>query len=114
MIKKLIYLFFFLILSLVTGCSFDNKTGIWDGSESEKARILNIKKNQENIKEVVKVYSSDNLYKKELDLNKTITLSEPEKNPSWEMPVFNLQNSLKHFYISGYENNFLKKKNRKK
>ena len=110
MIKKLIYLFFFLILSLVTGCSFDNKTGIWDGSESEKARIFDIKKKQENINEVVKIYSSENLYKKELDLNKTVTLSEPEKNSSWEMPVFNLQNSLKHFYISGYENNFLKKK----
>ena len=63
MIKKLIYLFFFLILSLVTGCSFDNKTGIWDGSESEKARIFDIKKKQENINEVVKIYSSENLYK---------------------------------------------------
>ena len=34
-IKKLT---FFLIFCLIVNCSFDNKTGIWSGSEEEKRR----------------------------------------------------------------------------
>ena len=38
MIKRIKNLFFFLIFLFISNCSFDNKTGIWDGSEEEKKR----------------------------------------------------------------------------
>ena len=110
MIKRVINLFFFLAFFIIAGCSFDNKTGIWDGSEEEKARIFKIKKDQQIKKEIVKIYSSESLYVEEVQANKPITLSDPEKNSSWEMPGSNLQNLLGNFYLPGIKNNFLKKK----
>ena len=41
MIKKIKYLIFFLIFILFASCSFDNKTGIWSGSEKKKKGPLN-------------------------------------------------------------------------
>ena len=35
---------FFLILILVSSCSFDNKTGIWGDSEKEKKKIADLEK----------------------------------------------------------------------
>ena len=79
MIKKIIYLFSFLIFTFITGCSFDDKTGIWAGSEKEKKRISEIEKKQKKIIDTVKLYSSENLYTKELHTIKNIVLSEPKK-----------------------------------
>ena len=110
MIKKKIYLFFFLIFTFIFGCSFDDKTGIWSGSEKEKKKLSEIEKEQKKIVNTVKLYSSENLYTKELHTIKNIVLSEPKKNLSWEMPGMNLQNFFGHLYVSGVENIFLKKK----
>ena len=41
MIEKIKYLIFFLILTLFANCSFDNKTGIWSGTEEEKKEFPN-------------------------------------------------------------------------
>ena len=46
MIKKIIYLFPFLIFAFIAGCSFDDKTGIWSGEEKEKRRLSEIEKEQ--------------------------------------------------------------------
>ena len=110
MTKKIIYLFFFLIFTFIAGCSFGDKTGIWKGSEKEKKRLSEIEKEQKKIIDIVKLYSSEGLYTKELHTVKNIVLSEPKKNLSWEMPGLNLQNFFGHIYISGIENIFLKKK----
>ena len=57
MIKKVKYLIFFLIFILLVNCSFDNKTGIWQGGEKEKRRISELEKQQKQILNVEKIYS---------------------------------------------------------
>ena len=110
MIKKINCLISFLLLILFVGCSFDKKTGIWSGNEEEKTRISNLKKEQKKQKEIIKIYSSENVFAKEVPAAKNISLTEPKTNSSWKMSGLNLQNSLGNIYLSGIENNFLKKK----
>ena len=52
----------FLILVLVSNCSFDNKTGIWGDSEKEKKNIADLERKQKQIIEVEKIYSSENIF----------------------------------------------------
>ena len=73
MIKK--KLKFFLIILLLTSCSFDKKTGIWSGSEKEKRRISELEKEQKSIIEVKKIYSTENFYDKQINLTKNIIIS---------------------------------------
>ena len=75
MIKKIIYLSFFLIFTFIVGCSFDDKTGIWSGSKKEKKRLSEIEKEQKKIVDTVKLYSSEDLYTKELYAVKNVVLS---------------------------------------
>jgi len=62
------------------------------------------------ILEVVKVYTSENVYSKEIPAVKSINLTEPKTNSSWKMSDLNLQNFVGNIYLSGIGNNFLKKK----
>ena len=110
MIKKIKYLTFLLILTLLASCSFDSKTGIWSGSEEEIRRISELEKEQNRKIDVVKIYSTENIYSKEISATKSVSLTEPKKNLSWQMSGFNLQNFLGNIYLSGIDNNFLKKK----
>ena len=111
MIKNFRYLFFFLIFALFVSCSFDNRTGIWSGDEREKVRVSELEKEQQKRKkQVVKIYSSKDFFSKEISTVKNVSLSEPKKNTSWEMSGFNLQNFTGNIYLSGIDNNFLKKK----
>ena len=109
MIKKK-NIVFLLIFFLITNCSFDDKTGIWSGGKKEKKRISQLEKEQRKIIDVTKIYSSDNVYSKEIALNQNISLSNPKKNLSWEMSGLNHQNFLGNIYLSGIDNVFLKKK----
>ena len=109
MIKKTKLLIYFLIFILFANCSFHNTAGIWSGEKEEK-RIAGIEKGQkENIK-VVKVYSSKNIYAKEISSAKSVNLNKPKTNSSWKMSNLNLQNFIGNIYLSGISNNFLKKK----
>ena len=103
-------LIFFLIFILLNNCSFDNKTGIWGDSEKEKRKISELEKKQKQILDVEKIYSSDEIYLKEVPLTKNISLSKPKKNLSWKMSSLNHQNFLGNIYLSGIDNIFLKKK----
>ena len=84
MIKK--KLKFFLIILLLTSCSFDKKTGIWSGSEKEKRRISELEKEQKSIIEVKKIYSTENIpteniskkTKKDLYLNSRLSMDSSE------------------------------------
>ena len=105
--KNLIILLIFVLLN---NCSFDDKTGIWSGSKKEKKRISQLKKEQSKIIDVASIYSSDDIYSKEIALVQNISLSKPEKNLSWEMSSLNHQNFLGNIYLSGIDNIFLKKK----
>ena len=110
MIKKMQYLIFFLTFSLFVNCSFDNKTGIWSGSEEEKRKVAELESAQNRVINVVKVYSSENFYSKEISAVKNVNLTIAKTNSSWLMSGMNPQNFLGNIYLSGIENNFLKKK----
>ena len=99
----------FIILILLSNCSFDSKTGIWGDSAKEKKRIAKLKKEQKEIVKVETVYSTDKLFSKEILLNETIFLLKPKNNLSWIMPNLNYQNFLGNIYLSGIDNIFLKK-----
>ena len=105
--KKII---FFLIFILINNCSFDSKTGIWDSDEKEKIRISELEKKQKEIIDIKKIYSTENIYSKEVPLKIKITLSKPTRNSSWEMHGLNHQNFVGNIYLSGIDNIFLKKK----
>ena len=110
--NKIKNLIFFLIFCSIVSCSFDNKTGIWSGSEEEKKRALKLEEDQN--KELYKIYSSEKVPLKEKQATKSVYLSAPQKNTSWKMSGQNLQNLTGNIYLSGISNNFLKKKNWKK
>jgi len=99
-----------LMFALVSSCSFDNQTGIWSGEEKEKRRITELEKEQNQIVDIINVYSSESIYSKEESLTDSISISNPKKNLSWKMHGLNHQNFLGNIYLSGIENIFLKKK----
>ena len=72
-------LVFFLIFVLLASCSFDKKTGIWSGEEKEKVKISKIEEEQKKIKNVINIYSSENIYSKEKSLTKKISISNSKK-----------------------------------
>ena len=108
MIKKIKFLIFLLIFISFAGCSFSNKAGIW--SEKEKSRISKLEKEQKRQTEVVKVYTSKVTSLEEIPAVKSVSLTEPKTNLSWKMSGLNLQNFVGNIYLSGIDNNFLKKK----
>ena len=108
MIKKIKLLIFLLIFISFVGCSFSNKAGIW--SEKEKSRISKLEKEQKRQAELVKVYTSEVNPLKEIPAVKSVSLTEPKTNSFWKMSGLNLQNFVGNIYLSGIENNFLKKK----
>lgn len=105
-------LFFFLVSLLLVNCSFDNKTGIWDGKEKEKIKVSDLKKIQkeEESIEIENAYSSETTFSKEVKLNKIIEISNQIKNSSWLMSGLNYQNSLGNIFLPGSENLFMKEK----
>ncbi len=104
------YLSLFLTLIILVSCSFDKKTGIWSGSDEEKKQLSDLEKEQKQILDVVKIYSTQNTYSEEISYSKSLSLSKPINQKSWKMSGLNLQNSLGHNYLPGIDNKFLKKK----
>ena len=104
-------LIFFLIFILLSNCSFDDKTGLWKNSENEKRKISELEKEQKQIIDTEKIYSSTNIFSKEVLLVRDITLSKPKKNSLWLMTNLNNQNYLGNIYLPNIDNMFLKKKN---
>jgi len=102
--------FFILSIILLFNCSFDNKTGIWSGSDKEKRKMSEIEKEQKKVISTVKLYSSENLYESEVSNTNQTILTEAKKNESWKMSGMNLKNHYGHIYLSGFNNIFLKKK----
>ena len=103
-------LIFFFIFVLLNNCSFDNKTGIWGGSEDEKRKISEIEKEQKKIINTKQIYSSENIFLEEMVLEKNIILSTPQKNSVWKTSGLNDQNHIGNIYLPKADNIFLKKK----
>lgn len=104
------YIIFFLTFILLSNCSFDRATGIWSGEEDEKRRIALLEKEQKSKLDVIRIYSTDDTFAEEILSSKSINLSEPKKNSSWEMSGLNKKNYFGNLYLSGIDNRFLKKK----
>ena len=100
--KSKLFIFF-------TGCSFDSKSGIWDGVKKEKKRLLAIEKKQAS-GDNTRVYSSNTYFSEEVIPSSEVNLSEAKKNSFWKMNGLNLQNSTGNSYLTGIQNRFLKKK----
>ena len=62
MTKNFFFIFYILLILFLSNCSFDNKTGIWSGSEKEKKRVSQIENEQKKVISTVKLYSSENLF----------------------------------------------------
>ena len=105
--KNLVLLIVFIFLS---NCSLDDKSGIWDGTKKEKKRILELEEKQKNIKNINKIYSSEDIYNKEINLTRKLNISEAKKNLSWEESNLNKENNLGNIYFNGLNYLFLKKK----
>jgi len=110
MIKKFKFLCLFLIFITLANCSFDKKTGFWSGSEEEKRRVSELTKKQNEISEVVNIYSSNEAKLSEVQPTKIANLNKPVENFSWKMSGLNLQNNTGNIYFSGLNKIFLKKK----
>ena len=85
-----------LFLVLITGCSFDDKSGIWKNEN-------NVKKNNKNTFEEFKELSSINQpYNKivKFNKNKKITLSKTIKNQEWKEKSYNASNNFENFKYS--------------
>jgi len=106
--KNIKYLILPLLFTLITSCSFGDKTGIWSGDKKEKERLAELEK-RANI-EIVKLYTHENIYSKEVSSIKNIILTPPKKNFSWKMSGLNLQNFRGNIFLPKIDNNFLKKK----
>ena len=98
MVKNIKFLIVFFSLILSIGCSFDNKTGLWKSKEKERISEIE-KKQKQDKKEIVKIFSSSNIILKEVPAIKKINLKKPKKNLSWQMKGLNLQNSIGNIYL---------------
>ena len=96
------------IFFLCVNCSFDSKTGIWSGNEKEKRRIVELENDKK--KSIEKVYTSEDVSVEEVNAIKNVILSQAKKNNNWITSNFNVQNFIGHKYLSGVDNNFIKKK----
>ena len=110
MSKKVKYLAFFFVFIFFVSCSLDKKSVIWTGSKEEKKRISELEIKQQQKIDIIKIYSSENIYTKEVSSTKSINLTKPIKNLSWEMSGLNLQNFIGNMYLPTIDNQFLKKK----
>ena len=108
--NKYFSLLLFFILIFVTSCSFDSKTGIWDGQKDEKKRIYALEQEQANTIRRTKIYTSQKVFSTEIPLESKVLLSKPSNNVKWQMPGLNYQNLLGNIYLPSIKNNFLKKK----
>jgi len=101
-----------LLITLVflNSCSFDSKTGIWGDAQKEKKKISELEKAQNEVIKVEKIYSTDEVFNKEVILKKSVILSQAQNNLSWPMPNLNYQNFLGNLYLPSAASFFLKKK----
>jgi outer membrane protein assembly factor BamB len=109
-VNKFNYLVIFFSFVLLVNCSVIDPVGVWKSSEKEIKRVADLEKKQKEIVNTEKIYTGDNIFAEEKNLNTKIILSKPKNILKWEMSGLNYQNSLGNIYLSGSANNFLKKK----
>ena len=98
--------FISIIILFITGCSFDNKSGIWT---SEK----DLKKNSDILKDFKKISVSEDVFDKIISLedNKKLEILSAVNNFNWNDIYFNDENNFENFKI-GSLNQILFKSNK--
>ena len=107
-VNKFNYLVIFFSFVLLVNCSVIDPVGVWKSSEKEIKRVADLEKKQKEIVNTEKIYTGDNIFAEEKNLNTKIILSKPKNILKWEMSGLNYQNSLGNIYLSGIDNIFLR------
>ena len=83
-------IFFILSIFILFGCSFDNKTGIWTGSNKI------VKKDNDNVQNLELIFEKKNsdIKTKELSKNQKISLTNPNSFSIWDQRYQNYFNNL--------------------
>ncbi len=99
------FYFISIIILLITGCSFDNKSGIWTSDKD-------LKKNSDILKDFKKISVSEDTFDKIISLENTkrIEISSPVNNLNWNDIYLNDENNLKNFKVGGLNQILFKSK----
>ena len=99
------FYFISIIILLITGCSFDNKSGIWTSDKD-------LKKNNDILKDFKKISVSEDTFDKIISLEnaKEIEISSPVNNLNWNDIYFNDENNLKNFKVGSLNQILFKSK----
>ena len=96
-IFKAILVFCFLIT--LSGCSFDDKTGLWIDKKIKKSSDVKL----------VQLSGNQNEFQKEFNTDLNIGFKTKAKlNSKWIMPGLNYSNSVSHLFLDAKSNNFSK------
>ena len=101
---KLSFFLIFIFL-LLSGCSFDNKTGIWKEHNQkiiEKEQVI-----QENKK---RIYTKRDTFDQEIESKDIITVSKIRKNESWIENNLSQSNDVGHLEYENNKNSIFKSK----
>ncbi len=101
--SKIFYLLLIIIFFFSTGCSFDNKSGIW----KDRAKELKVKKLDENVKFV---FSKVEKFRKEISTDSPISLQPPVNNFEWLEENFDSSNFVPHLEYENKKNLIYKSK----
>ncbi len=101
-------IYYFLIIFLVSGCSFDNKSGIWN---NENIISTNSKKAQGEFVELNELLKIE-IFNKTIDLKNEFkfNLSPPVKNFEWRDYFYKNSNNFDNFKYSKLDNEIFKSK----
>ncbi len=101
-----LFYFFFTIIFLV-GCSFDNKSGIWENDSSQT-----YKKQSELFGDFKKFSSTQSKFNKTVTLDKNFSFNKiaPIKNKAWKDIFYNNSNNRKNFKYNDQNQLVLKSK----
>ncbi len=94
----------FIVIILLTSCSFDNKTGIW--KEHNKKKIDEVKYSENR----VKIYQKDEKFDKEIDSKDLVILANQIKNFNWSEDNLNETNKVPHLYYNNKKSEIFKSK----
>ena len=102
---KIFYLF--MIIFLLSNCSFDKKTGIWENEKELKSV-----KNDDTFKEFTNLSSQKKIFKQEIIGNENLRFDIPKEkiNFQWTDIYYNKNNNLENFKYSNLNKKIFKSK----
>ena len=95
-----LFFYKFIFFLFLTSCSFDNKTGIWDGDQNDKEKDIISKKNLKDIFPQKEIFN-------QIIINRDISnmyIDEISKVSNWSEPYLNSYNNFKNFYFNNQFN----------